>query len=457
MANFICKCPKCSVELQIENPHKPVACSACGLVFTAKSDGKTEAGELFLSGSSYLVLREYKNAAELFLEAAKLVPSNAKYWLYLLCAITERFKTLLPIARDGAAYALNKRKVVYKSVYKNFIACATDADYAFAASEFNMDFSPSSGDVWVKILDELLACPIGRLSSADAAGAAHYATLKLLSSNPQAAKSYFPALCKRLNPLHDGVLEINSLMYYPESRDGVLRLDTDAHSIEFESDKMLGCERFNAFLLTENITNIGAAFPFEELVVDGGVTEIPDSMMCYCVKIRSVRLSKTVKRIGKSAFEGCVNLSSVAPLSDVTEIDDRAFYGTSVRTLDLPSSVERLGAEVLGAKKGEDVPLEKYLIELEYELARASAEFNRVGEHTCGYVTRKNGKFSLNYPQKTVGGKKTALDANEKRIFEALACVSMENTDDEAREPTFGQKMKSLAVSIKDKFKKQGK
>ena len=135
--------------------------------------------------------------------------------------------------------------------------------------------------------------------------------------------------------------------------------------------------------------------------------------------------------IGKQAFAGCVNLRGVSPLDNVTEIGDGAFFGTAIRTLDIPGSVKKLGKEILGLRKGlsDGCEISKYLIKLDYELMQSSEGFNAVGEHSCGYVVRQNGKLKLVYPVKRVGGKARSLTHDEKMIFKALAYASVDKDD----------------------------
>lgn len=454
MAIFIAVCPECKAQLKSPFQSGTVKCPKCGTPFEVRpqSEERNEAEEMFLSGSSYLALCEYKKAAELFLEAAKLSQSEAKNWLYLLCAITERFKTLYPIADDTASYRLGKRKVIFKSVYNNFIATAKAEEYIFAKNEFGIDLRPHASELWCKILDELLTDAPLKISLKNASDIAYASTKKLLSSNPKLAKSYYPRLCERLNPITDGVLEINTLAYYPTAPDGILRITApDVDSVEFESDKPVGAGRFKAFLLTERIKSIGAFFPFKELVVDKGVTEIPERLMCFCNGIRSVRLSSTVKKIGAQAFCGCISLSSVEPLKNVEEIGSKAFFGTSVRMLNIPRNVKKLGNEVIGEKKTQEIQIEKYLIQLDGELAEKSDGFNKVGEHYCGFITRKNGKYIIVYPQKMSNGESVPLTSDEKRIFEALTCVSIDKNKTEKKQLGRIERIKSF---FSDKIRK---
>ncbi len=465
MATFIAVCPECKARLKTPYQNGTVKCPKCETSFKIRSanaelsenrtEERGEAEEKFLSGSSFLVLCEYKKAAELFLEAAKLSPAEAKNWLYLLCAITERFKTLYPIADEKASYRIGKRKVIFKSVYNNFIATAKAEEYIFAKNEFGIDLRPHATELWCKILDGILTPTPLKISLKNAADIAYTSTKKLLSSNPKLAKSYYPDLCKRLNPIHDGVLEINTLAYYPTSSDGVLRINApDIDSVEFASDELSGSERFKAFLLTENIKSVGAFFPFKELRTDKNVTEIPERLMCFCNGIRNVKLSENVKKIGCRAFCGCINLSSVILPEGIEEIGNEAFFGTSVRTVVIPSTTKTLGTAIIGTKRTEDVQIEKYLIELDGELAEKSVGFNAVGEHFCGYLIRKSGKYIPVYPQKKAD---VQLTPDEKRIFEALICVNIDSDSTEKKPTTRTERTREFFSDIMKKIRRKNK
>ena len=412
-----------------------------------RNEAVTEAEDMFLSGSSYLALRNYEEAASLFLSAAKLCPSCAKYWLYLLAAITERFRHIHVFADEKATRKVGDRKVSCKNVYKNFVTTAKKDDYIFAKSEFNVDLDPVTGELWEFVLMQIIRSNSLPFDLAKSAELAAYAANKLLAINEKAAHRYYEALSKRLNPVREGVLEVNSLMFYPDSPDGILRIDTDADMIEFASDDMPGAERYKAFLLTPNVGNIGTHFPFKELVVAEGVTHIPDNLMHFCAGIQRLTLSKTVKSIGKNAFTDCINLSTVSSLSRVEQIGERAFFGTSIRVLELGSGCRYLGREILGVHKArsEGCEIHKYLIKLDEELAKNSPGFNVVGEHKCGCLIRREGEMKLVYPiKKTASGNK-GISGSEKMLFKALAYASAAG---EEAKLSSGGKVKSFFAGI---------
>ena len=427
-----------------ELPYQNGVCALCGdTVLSAplkesdfgdknsKDLAVSRAEDMFLSGSSFLALKDYEKAAQLFLGAAKLCPANSKYWLYLLAAITERFRLIYLLADKNASRTVGEQKIIVGKVYKNFLSTAKKSDYAFANGEFGIDLSLESGEIWEATLVQILKIQSLPYSLSKASEIAVYACERLLTVNEKAAKRYYAPLCQRLNPVKEGVLEVNCLMFYPVFSDGMLRIDAEADTVEFASDEMLGAERFSAFLLTRNIENIGTHFPFKELVVDEGVERIPDRLFNFCGGLERVKLSDSVKVIGDSAFVDCANLCSVSPLDKVEEIGSRAFFGTSIRTLDIPPSVRRLGSEILGVKKEKsaECEIEKYLFKIDSDLAEASQGFNAVGLHKAGYIARMNGKLKLIYPSKNVGGSANTLNGREKMIFKALAYANIDDGD----------------------------
>ncbi len=60
-------------------------------------------------------------------------------------------------------------------------------------------------------------------------------------------------------------------------------------------------------------------------------------------EIKSVTLPDSLLVVGEGAFEGCSSLRELVWNSKVTDIKDRAFYGTGMTDVALPASVERMG------------------------------------------------------------------------------------------------------------------
>ncbi len=87
--------------------------------------------------------------------------------------------------------------------------------------------------------------------------------------------------------------------------------------------------------LSKNITGV---------YIPNGVTEIEDTVFCYCSDLASVAIPDSVTKIGKSAFRGCKSLSNIDIPDDVTEIGDMAFMDCEkLMNIDLPDSLTEIG------------------------------------------------------------------------------------------------------------------
>ena len=415
-------CPKCGAPLSAPNPKKPAYCSCCGeyTVIGTKnaviSDAQSQSDDLFLSGCSYLALGDTENAADRFLSATNASPSVARYWLYLLFALTEKFDKLWLIADKQSAVSVKGKRVICRNVYKNFLRTAKSEDHVLAKKELGVNTEPSRAEIWQIILYRILV-PNATKPPRDTAYAASYAYNELKKVLPEKAKSLRQSLCDKLNPITEDILEINTLSFYEKTRDGVLELNTKASIIEFSSDDVPGKERFRAFRLTNGIESIGTHFPFTELIVGDDVSVIPDRLLFCCEKIEKAILSPSVTVIGNEAFSNCVRLSSINLGKGIVAIGDMAFFNTAIRILEIPASVKRLGSSILGVlkKRTEETDISQYLMVINEQTEKAR-DWNAVGEYCCGYVVKKRVGAEMYYPIKP-----EPLTTREKMIFEALA------------------------------------
>jgi hypothetical protein len=86
------------------------------------------------------------------------------------------------------------------------------------------------------------------------------------------------------------------------------------------------------------------------LVVNDGVTNIPDNAFRGRSDIKSIKIPDSVTSIGVESFKGCTGLTSLIIPTSVTTIGDRAFYGCSnLSSMTIPSSVTSIGKDVFSS------------------------------------------------------------------------------------------------------------
>ena len=104
----------------------------------------------------------------------------------------------------------------------------------------------------------------------------------------------------------------------------------------------------NVFLNSDSLTSITVDEENPYFMVDDGVLYSKDMReLLYCPKNFSgiYRVAEEVKRIGKSAFRNCNQLTEIVLPEGLEVIGDTAFYGcTQLKQISLPKSVSQIGA-----------------------------------------------------------------------------------------------------------------
>lgn len=104
----------------------------------------------------------------------------------------------------------------------------------------------------------------------------------------------------------------------------------------------------NVFLNSDSLTSITVDEENPYFMVDDGVLYSKDKReLLYCPKNFSgiYRVAEEVKRIGKSAFRICNQLTEIVLPEGLEVIGDTAFYGcTQLKQISLPKSVSQIGA-----------------------------------------------------------------------------------------------------------------
>ena len=104
----------------------------------------------------------------------------------------------------------------------------------------------------------------------------------------------------------------------------------------------------NVFLNSDSLTSITVDEENPYFMVDDGVLYSKDKReLLYCPKNFSgiYRVAEEVKRISKSAFRNCNQLTEIVLPEGLEVIGDTAFYGcTQLKQISLPKSVSQIGA-----------------------------------------------------------------------------------------------------------------
>lgn len=158
----------------------------------------------------------------------------------------------------------------------------------------------------------------------------------------------------------DGVSEYN--LVFPDKIGFwyISNVNTESHSLEGG-----GTSYTTTYTLTHHsplvVTDIGTAFSgqhvfdtwsYVDLTLPYEVVNIPDKAFADNNKLRSFSVKQRIDTIGKNAFQGCVNLTSVDLSTWVThnsalnQIPDNCFDGcSSLKTIAIPSEIISIGAQ----------------------------------------------------------------------------------------------------------------
>ncbi|MBQ7720172.1 MAG: leucine-rich repeat domain-containing protein, partial [Clostridia bacterium] len=85
-----------------------------------------------------------------------------------------------------------------------------------------------------------------------------------------------------------------------------------------------------------------------ELIIDDGVSEIPDGAFEYFRNLEDVRLPSSLKKIGDSAFSQCGALKKISLPEELLSLGSYAFQDAlGLKELPLPASLTGLGEQAL--------------------------------------------------------------------------------------------------------------
>lgn len=85
------------------------------------------------------------------------------------------------------------------------------------------------------------------------------------------------------------------------------------------------------------------------IVIPDGTATIGKKAFSGCTEITSVTMPNSIKKIESGAFDSCYALTSITLSNKLTTIEDNAFWGcTSLKFLEIPNSVETIGFGAFG-------------------------------------------------------------------------------------------------------------
>ena len=90
----------------------------------------------------------------------------------------------------------------------------------------------------------------------------------------------------------------------------------------------------------------------KEIILPDGVTKIHRNALSHQFEITSVTFPESVKIIGENAFVSCNSLTEVHFAEGLKEIETYAFEGCNLKTLILPSGVEKVGYRAFSHNEG---------------------------------------------------------------------------------------------------------
>lgn len=131
------------------------------------------------------------------------------------------------------------------------------------------------------------------------------------------------------------------------------------------------CENLQSVTGGEKATKIGnnafeCCYKLTDYTLPSALDSICDNAFIYCQQLTSITVPRTLRGFGVSAFAGCTRLKEVKFESGSTlkAINDEVFESTSITSVDIPESVERLGYMAFAYSDLESVTLPASLAEV---------------------------------------------------------------------------------------------
>lgn len=108
-----------------------------------------------------------------------------------------------------------------------------------------------------------------------------------------------------------------------------------------------------SIVIPASVTNLGSDIfascqKLKEVVLPEGLTQIPYDMFEWCTSLEKVNIPSTVQSINGYAFSGCCSLTSLTLPKGLNFIANYALANSGLKSLELPSTLTRIGSGILG-------------------------------------------------------------------------------------------------------------
>ena len=111
------------------------------------------------------------------------------------------------------------------------------------------------------------------------------------------------------------------------------------------------CVSLSQLELPASLTEIGAGaftncYELTNAAIPDSVTNIGNGAYINCTKLASVSLPKKLRTIYPETFKGCTALTEIKLPDGLTAIEEKAFFGSGLKSVTIPASVTRMRKSV---------------------------------------------------------------------------------------------------------------